>query len=319
VSASPVLSVTGLRVAYETRGGSVRAVEDVGFALAAGERLGLAGESGSGKTTTALALMRLVRPPGRILAGQVRVDGTDWLALDERELRARRFAQMALVPQGAMNALNPVLRVGDQLADTIRAHEPAGPRDGLATRIRALLASVGLPAEAVRGYPHELSGGMKQRVTIAMAIALRPRVLIADEPTSALDVVVQRQVMATLDAVQRGLGAGLILVGHDMGLMAQSVDRIGIMYAGRLVELGPVAGVFASPRHPYTRLLIRSVPSLEARGVLRGIPGLPPSLRTPPPGCPFHPRCPDAVARCRTEIPEPRAVGPDRVAACHLA
>jgi peptide/nickel transport system ATP-binding protein len=314
-----VLSVTGLRVAYETPGGPVRAVEDVSFALAAGERLGLAGESGSGKTTTALALMRLVRPPGRILGGQVRVDGTDWLALDERALRARRFAEMALVPQGAMNALNPVLRIEDQLADTIRAHEPVTRPGALATRLRTLLASVGLRGEVARAYPHELSGGMKQRVTIAMAIALRPRVLIADEPTSALDVVVQRQVMATLDAVQRGLGAGLILVGHDMGLMAQSVDRIGVMYAGRLVELGPVAGVFASPRHPYTRLLIRSVPSLDARGALRGIPGLPPSLRTPPPGCPFHPRCPDAVARCRAEIPEPRAVAPDRIAACHLA
>jgi peptide/nickel transport system ATP-binding protein len=311
--------VTGLRVAYDTPAGPVRAVEDVGFALAAGERLGLAGESGSGKTTTALALMRLVRPPGRILGGQVRVDGTDWLALDERRLRARRFAEMALVPQGAMNALNPVLRVEDQLADTIRAHEPGGRPRALAARIHGLLASVGLPREAARGYPHELSGGMKQRVTIAMAIALRPRVLIADEPTSALDVVVQRQVMATLERAQRDLGAGLILVGHDMGLMAQSVDRIGIMYAGRLVEVGPVRDVFATPRHPYTRLLIRSVPSLEARGVFRGIPGLPPSLRTPPPGCPFHPRCPDAVARCRTEVPEPRAVDPDRLAACHLA
>jgi peptide/nickel transport system ATP-binding protein len=218
-----------------------------------------------------------------------------------------------------MNALNPVRRVGDQLADTIRAHERDRPSGALGERIRALLGSVGLPGAVARGYPHELSGGMKQRVTIAMAIALRPRVLIADEPTSALDVVVQRQVMATLDAVQRSLGAGLVLVGHDMGLMAQSVDRIGVMYAGRLVELGPVAGVFATPRHPYTRLLIRSVPSLESRGVLRGIPGLPPSLRTPPPGCPFHPRCPDAVARCRTEVPEPRALAPDRVAACHLA
>jgi peptide/nickel transport system ATP-binding protein len=319
VSASPVLSVAELRVAYETPGGPVRAVEDVSFALAAGERLGLAGESGSGKTTTALALMRLVPPPGRILGGQVRVDGTDWLALDERALRARRFAEMALVPQGAMNALNPVLRVESQLADTIRAHERGARPGGLATRIGALLASVGLPGGVARAYPHELSGGMKQRVTIAMAIALRPRVLIADEPTSALDVVVQRQVMATLDAVQRGLGAGLILVGHDMGLMAQSVDRIGVMYAGRLVELGPVAAVFATPRHPYTRLLIGSVPSLDARGRLRGIPGLPPSLRTPPPGCPFHPRCPDAIARCRTEMPEPRAAGPDRIAACHLA
>jgi peptide/nickel transport system ATP-binding protein len=311
--------VAGLRVAYDTPAGPVRAVDDVGFALAAGERLGLAGESGSGKSTTALALMRLVRPPGRILGGQVRVDGTDWLSLDERALRARRFAQMALVPQGAMNALNPVLRVGDQLVDTIRAHEPRLRLPALAERIGALLASVGLPGEVARGYPHELSGGMKQRVTIAMAIALGPRVLIADEPTSALDVVVQRQVMATLDAVQRSLGAGLLLVGHDMGLMAQSVDRLAVMYAGRLVELGPVAPVFATPRHPYTRLLIRSVPSLEARGVLRGIPGLPPSLRTPPPGCPFHPRCPDVVARCRTEVPEPRVVGPGRVAACHLA
>jgi oligopeptide/dipeptide ABC transporter ATP-binding protein len=223
------------------------------------------------------------------------------------------------VPQGSMNSLNPVIRIRDQIADAIADHGIRLSRDDLRARIAALLREVGLPAETADRYPHELSGGMKQRACIAIAISLRPKVIIADEPTSALDVVVQRQIMETLGRVQRDLGAAVILIGHDMGLMAQFVDRLGIMYAGRLVEVAPIADIIAAPRHPYTRMLIDSLPSLEERGVMRGIPGLAPILRELPPGCAFHPRCPNATDRCRTEKPAVRELGPDAMAACHYA
>jgi peptide/nickel transport system ATP-binding protein len=229
-----------------------------------------------------------------------------------------RLAGIALVPQGSMNSLNPVLRIGRQIADAFADH---GLRLGHAEekrRIAALLGAVGLPAYVARLYPHELSGGMKQRACIAIAICLRPKVIIADEPTSALDVVVQRQVMATLARVQRELGAAVILIGHDMGLMAQFVDRLGIMYAGRLVEIAPIADIIAQPRHPYTRALIAALPSLEARGEFAGIPGLAPSLRELPSGCAFHPRCGLATERCRVELPLLRDIAGAQ-AACHLA
>jgi len=312
-----LLHVRDLRVSYASPAGEVRAVEGVSFTLRAGERLGLAGESGSGKSTTALALMRLIRPPGRINGGQVLLNGMDLLALSDGAMRGLRCAAISLVPQGAMNSLNPVLRIGHQLADTIAAHDDSR---GAATenRISDLLEAVGLERRVARMYPHELSGGMKQRVCIAIAISLRPRVIIADEPTSALDVVVQRQVIETLGTVQRNLGASIILVGHDMGLMAQFVDRVGVLYAGRLVELGPVRDIMLDPLHPYTQLLIASVPTLESRGVFKGIPGLPPSLVNPPPGCPFHPRCPKVVDRCAADMPTLREVRPGRWVACHL-
>ena len=313
-----VLRVEGLSVAFDHPLGKVQAVDGVSLALLPGERFGLAGESGSGKSTLALAILRMIKPPGWIEAGEVWLAGTRLADLGEDRIRALRLAGIALVPQGSMNSLNPVLRIGRQIADAFADHGLRLSRGEEEARIAALLAEVGLPENVARMYPHELSGGMKQRACIAIAICLRPKVIIADEPTSALDVVVQRQVMATLARVQQELGAAVNLIGHDMGLMAQFVDRLGVMYAGRLVEVAPIAEIITRPRHPYTRALIASLPSLEVRGALTGIPGLAPLLRDLPPGCAFHPRCPQAVDRCRTEKPPMRGIGGAEVA-CHLA
>jgi len=314
----PILRVEGLRVAFDHPLGKVQAVDDVGFALSPGERFGLAGESGSGKSTLALAILRMIKPPGRIAAGEVWLAGQRLADLDDEGIRAVRLAGIALVPQGSMNSLNPVLRIGRQIADTLADHGLRLGRTEQERRIKALLADVGLPQTVSRMYPHELSGGMKQRACIAIAISLRPKVIIADEPTSALDVVVQRQVMATLARVQQDLGAAVILIGHDMGLMAQFVDRLAVMYAGRLVEVAPIAEIITKPRHPYTRALIAALPSLERRGALAGIPGLAPLLRDLPPGCAFHPRCPQATDRCRIEKPMARDIAGAQVA-CHVA
>jgi peptide/nickel transport system ATP-binding protein len=314
-----VLRVEGLCVSYDHPLGAVRAVDDVSFSLRTQERFGLAGESGSGKSTMALAILRLIRPPGRIVGGEVWLDDIALSSLSDDAMRQLRLAGIALVPQGSMNALNPVLRIRAQIADALADHDMALSQHDLTARVRDLLGQVGLPPEVAEMYPHELSGGMKQRACIAIAICLRPKVIIADEPTSALDVVVQRQVMATLARVQQDLGAAVVLVGHDMGLMAQFVDRLGVMYAGRLVEVAPVAEIIATPRHPYTQMLIASLPSLEHKGMMHGIPGLAPPLRDLPPGCAFHPRCPRAVERCRTERPELREVSAGSEAACHLA
>jgi oligopeptide/dipeptide ABC transporter ATP-binding protein len=314
-----VLDVRDLRVSYQTPRGPVRAVNGVSFFLRPGERLGLVGESGSGKTTTALSLMRLLQESAVIEGGQVLLDGVDLLGLSEEEMRQARFADISLIPQGAMNSLNPMMKVGEQLRDTIRAHRKGGnSRTTLNDRTQEVLDSVELEASVMDRYPHELSGGMKQRVCVAMAILLNPKVIIADEPTSALDVVVQRQVMETLRRVQEALGAAVILVGHDMGLMAQFVDRIGVMYGGKLAEVGPVRGIFKDPLHPYTQLLIQSLPNLQTKEDFRGIPGLTPSLLAPPPGCMFHPRCPQAMPRCSIDVPVLEEVQPDRWVSCHL-
>ena len=314
---SPVrLEVKNLRIELAASGADV--VSDVSFKVGAGEMLGLVGESGSGKSTIALALMRLIRPPGKIQGGSVQLDGVDLLAVGEEQMRRLRLATIALVAQGAMNSLNPVIRVREQIVDAMRDHnEHLSTREANA-RVESLLDQVGLRPEVAERFPHELSGGMKQRVCIAIAICLRPKVILADEPTSALDVVVQRQVMETLRRVQEQLGASVLLVGHDMGLMAQFVNRLGVMYAGRLVEVSPVRDIFADPLHPYTRLLIASLPSLEEKGMFRGIPGLAPSALERPTGCSFHPRCPYAMPRCSVQDPLLQEVSPDRWVACHL-
>lgn len=316
--AAEVLRVNDLRVWYHTTRGPVKAVDGVSFGLLPHERLGLVGESGSGKSTIAFALMRLIRPPGRIEGGEVLLDDVNLLEVSDEQMRRLRLAAIALVAQGAMNSLNAVTRVREQILDAMRDHGERLSRQAANARVTSLLEQVGLRPEVADRFPHELSGGMKQRVCIAIAICLRPKVIVADEPTSALDVVVQRQVMDTLRRVQEQLGASVVLVGHDMGLMAQFASRVGVMYAGRLVEISPVEEIFSDPLHPYTKLLIASLPSLEERGSFRGIPGLPPSLLDPPAGCSFHPRCPYAMPRCSIEEPQMQQVRDGRWLACHL-
>lgn len=314
----PVLKVNNLQVSYYTDAGRARALDGVTFSLNAGEKLGLVGESGSGKSTMALAMMRMIKPPGRIEGGQVIVDGTDLTALAEPEMLKARLSKIAYIPQGAMNSLNPVMRIGAQMEDAIRAHQPRATRAEVQERCLQALESVDLKRSVARMYAHELSGGMKQRVCIAIGILLSPKVIIADEPTSALDVVTQRQVMETIDRVQRQMGAAVILIGHDMGLMAQFVDKVAVMYTGRLMELSGVRDMFTDPKHPYAQALISSLPNLENKGVFQGIPGLAPSLLRLPGGCTFHPRCAQALDVCRSARPADEALPGDRLVACHL-
>jgi len=270
----PLLEVRGLEVEFATHRGPFRAVDGVSFEVQPGERLGLIGESGSGKSTIALALMRLIRRPGRIAAGSALLalgqaqdgqDGgtVDLLAATEEQMRSLRLAKIALVTQGAMNSLNPVMRIRHQMIDAMAAHGLHHDQVGWQARLAELLGAVNLKPDVADLFPHQLSGGMKQRVCIAIAISLRPRLIIADEPTSALDVVVQRRVMQTLRKVQRQIGAAVILIGHDMGLMAQFAQRVAVMKSGRIVEMGDVRQIFAQPSHPYTRLLMHSLPSLD--------------------------------------------------------
>ena len=313
-----VLEVRDLRVHYATPLGDVIAVNGVSLDVYEGETLGLVGESGCGKSTLAMAILRLVQPPGRIVSGQVRILGIDLVSLNDAELRQVRWSQVALIPQGAMNSLNPVMRVKDQIAEAIKTHQGERSPAELKERILRLLAMVGLPGRVYTMYPHELSGGMKQRVCIAMAIALTPSVIIADEPTSALDVVVQRVVAQTLLDVKRTLGVSMILIGHDMGLMAQLVDRIAVMYAGNIVEIAPVKEIFAEPLHPYTQLLLASIPSVKERKPLVVTEGLTHDLRRPPPGCIFQLRCPFVMDKCREVVPPLRELRPNHYAACHL-
>jgi peptide/nickel transport system ATP-binding protein len=267
-----ILEISDLRVSFPTPRGPFMAVDGVSLRVGKGERLGLIGESGSGKSTLAFAVMRLIKPPGRIVSGRVVLDGLDLLGLPEDSMRGHRLAHIALVAQGAMNSLNPVMRVRDQMVDAMQAHGVRLNRHDWADRLASLLRSVNLAPEVADLFPHQLSGGMKQRVCIAIAISLRPRVIVADEPTSALDVVVQRRVIQTLRRVQDQLGASVILIGHDMGLMAQFAQRVAVMRHGQLVEVGDVRDIFARPQHPYTRLLMDSLPSLRQRGTFEFAP-----------------------------------------------
>jgi peptide/nickel transport system ATP-binding protein len=313
-----ILEVRNLHVIYETDAGPVKAVNDVSFSIKPGERMGLIGESGSGKTTAATAMMRLSRPPAFITKGQVLLEGRDLMSIDEDELRRMRLKEIAMVPQASMNALNPVMRIGDQIKDALIVHEGRMSKDAMQERVDEAFKMVDLPVEIGDQYPHQLSGGMKQRATMAIAVALRPKVILADEPTSALDVVVQKRVMLTLMRLQRDLGAAVMLIGHDIGLMTQFVDTLGVLYAGRLVEWAPVGDILDDAYHPYSRMLIESLPTLTHKKALIGIPGMPPQLLNLPVGCPFAPRCPFAFDRCREETPEVQVFGQDRQVACHL-
>ncbi len=315
---NPVLQINNLQVSYYTDLGRATALDGASLSLDAGEKLGLVGESGSGKSTMALAMMRMIKPPGRIEGGQVIVGDTDLTALSDEEMLKARLDKIAYIPQGAMNSLNPVMRIGAQMVDAIKAHEPKATRFEKEDRAMESLESVDLSRSVFKMYPHELSGGMKQRVCIAISILLKPQVIIADEPTSALDVVTQRQVMETIDRVQKQIGAAVILIGHDMGLMAQFVDKVAVMYAGRLAEVSTVHAMFTDPAHPYAQALISSLPSLDNKGVFQGIPGLAPSLLRLPSGCAFHPRCSRAMEICKTKRPELQTLSDGRQVACHL-
>jgi peptide/nickel transport system ATP-binding protein len=315
---TPILRVENLEVTYYTDAGRAKALDDVSLTLNAGQKLGMVGESGSGKSTMALAMMRMIKPPGRIEGGRVWVGDTDLMALTPEDMRGARLSKIAYIPQGAMNSLNPVTRIGAQLVDAIRSHRAGDSKAQIEEQCIAALKSVDLDPRVFRMYAHELSGGMKQRVCIAIGILLSPKVIIADEPTSALDVVTQRQVMETIDRVKDQIGAAVILIGHDMGLMAQFVDRVAVMYAGRLVEVSDVRDMFTAPHHPYAQALIRSLPNLDNKGVFQGIPGLAPSILRLPPGCAFHPRCDQVRDSCRTVRPRTQTLPDGRLVTCQL-
>ena len=315
---APALTVRGLSVDFATDHGLVRAVRSVDLDVAPGELVALLGESGSGKSVTARSVLGLAGAGAEVSADVLEVGGTPVLALSPDGLRRIRGERVGLVMQDALSALNPVLTVGEQIAEILRVHRGIGRRAATA-RATELLALVGIPAPArrVRDHPHQFSGGMRQRILIAMAIALEPELLIADEPTTALDVTVQAQVLELLDDLRHRLGMAVLLITHDLGVVMETSDRVAVMYAGRVVETGPTTEVLSSPRHPYTEALLRSVPSRAGRDRLLTIPGSPPSPTLVPPGCSFHPRCRLAVERCRDVRPDLLTVLPGRAAACH--
>ena len=313
-----LLRVESLSVEYRTRRGTVRAVAEVSFSLARGESLGIVGESGCGKSSLAAAILKVLPDNARIAGGHVYLDGVDLVPLSETRMRPLRWRRVAMVFQAAMNAWNPVYTVGDQIVEAIQTHEPHVTRQQARERIAELFAMVGLPPDCMDQYPHQYSGGMRQRAAIAMALAGRPELLIADEPTTALDVIVQERIWREMDALRRRLGAALLYISHDVAVIAQVSDWVGVMYAGRLVELGRTADVLRHPRHPYTAGLVASLPTVTGpKQELVSIPGEPPNLLAPPPGCAFHPRCPYAGDRCRWEVPPLAPVeGGQRRVAC---
>lgn len=318
---SRVLQVTDLAVELRTRDGVVHAVDGLSYRVAAGRTLAIVGESGSGKSVSSLAVMGLLGPTARVTRGTAWLDGEDLLALSPREHRARNGTGVAMVFQDALAALNPVHTVGYQLTEALRARRGVRRREARERAVELLdLVGVPRPRERLDDYPHQLSGGMRQRVLIACALALDPKVLIADEPTTALDVTVQAQVLRLLARLQAERTMGLVLITHDLGVVAGVADDVTVMYAGRAVEQAPVHELFAAPAHPYTRALLRSVPQLGTRTRLPVIAGRPPGPGDRPSGCPFHPRCPVAQDVCREGAPPPLAeVAPGRTSACHFA
>jgi len=314
-----LLKVKNLKTYYLTLRGWVRAVDDISFEMGRGEALGLAGESGCGKTTVALSIIKLVPPPGKIVGGEIIFEGKDLVKMRSDEIRKVRWKEIAMVFQGSMNALNPVFRVGDQIAEAILTHDKEVSKEEALERAGKLLEMVGIDASRANDYPHEFSGGMRQRAMIAMAMACNPKLIIADEPTTALDVIVQAQVLDTMKNLQRKLNLSMIIITHDLSVIAETCDKVAIMYAGKIVEYGDVHTVFKNPVHPYTQGLINAFPSIRGpRKELESIPGTPPNLLSPPPGCRFHPRCPYAMEKCKKEEPRMMKLEGSHRAACHL-
>jgi peptide/nickel transport system ATP-binding protein len=314
----PLLEVDQLVMRYKVKAGDVSAVEDVSFTIHEGEAVGLVGESGCGKTSVALSLLRLLPDNARFVSGEIRLDGIDLIALTEEEMRQRRWNDIAMVFQGAMNAWNPVQRVGDQIKEALDTHF-RGKMTYAETRQRMeqLFRGVGLPPEMLDRYPHEFSGGMRQRAIIAMALSCSPQVIIADEPTTALDVIVQDQILKELKRIQAELGMSIIYISHDIAVIAEVTDSMGVMYAGKLVEFAPTRDVFSHPIHPYAYLLLRSTPSITGpRRKLAPLGGEPPDLLHPPSGCRFHPRCPFATEKCTVDEPPLEEVLPGHRVAC---
>jgi peptide/nickel transport system ATP-binding protein len=318
-SPAPLLSVSHLTTVFDTARGCVSAVDDVSFQIAPGETLALVGESGSGKSLTALSIMRLIQPPARIAAGEILFGGRDLRDLDEQGMRAVRGARISMIFQEPSTALNPVFRVGDQIAEALVVHGRATPRAARAQAVE-LLRSVRVPdpESRVRDFPHQLSGGLRQRVMIAIALACRPSLVIADEPTTALDATIQAQILDVLREMKAAFQLSLLLITHDLGIVAETADRVAVMYAGRIVETGPVRAIFRSPAHPYTRGLLESIPGGRAGERLRAIDGSVPLLGELPSGCAFTPRCPDRFDRCPTAPPPDYAAGADQTAKCYL-
>jgi oligopeptide transport system ATP-binding protein len=319
MSSAPLLEVRDLHAQFPTRDGLVKAVDGISFRLERGETLGIVGESGAGKSVAVLSVLRLLQPPGRITAGQVLYRGRDLVKLSEPEMLEIRGHEIAMIFQDPMTSLNPVYRVGWQVGEPLRLHRGLDRRRSLKEAI-GMLRKVGIPEpeKRARAYPHEMSGGMRQRATIAMALTTAPSVLIADEPTTALDVTIQAQILELLKQVNAELGTATILITHNLGVVAGMCERVIVMYAGRVVEEGPTDEVFATPRHPYTWSLLRSLPRLDSdeREPLRPIEGTPPDLTALPSGCAFHPRCPFVVERCVSDVPALEPMGDGQLAAC---
>jgi len=315
----PLLAVEHLTTGFDQQGRFVPAVIDVSFTVAAGETLCLVGESGSGKSLTAFSIMRLVQPPGRIASGAIRFKGRDLCTLGEREMQRVRGAEIALIFQEPMTALNPVFTIGNQIEETLVVHGRATRRTAKARAIELLEAvSIPEPARRVREYPHQLSGGLRQRALIAISLACEPSLVIADEPTTALDVTIQAQILDLLRDLQKRMGLALLLITHDLGVVAEMADRVAVMYAGRIVEEAPVRALFADPKHPYTRGLMSSMPGGEPGTKLRAIQGTVPPLGQLPGGCAFAPRCPDRFDPCETAPPGTTEVGGGRAVKCYL-
>jgi len=312
-----LLEVKHLRTYFQTSKGLYKAVDDTSFDLDHGEALGLVGESGCGKTTSALSIVRLLPKEGKIHGGQILFEGTDLVNLSDEEIRNRRWKDISIIFQGSMNSLNPVMKIGDQIAEAIVLHEKISKKAALA-RAEELFELVEMPVDRINNYAHEFSGGMKQRAMIAMALACRPKLVIGDEPTTALDVMVQAQILNLLEKLRKELNMGLILITHDLSILAETCDRIAVMYAGKIVEIGTAKDIFERTAHPYTERLIACFPNIGKDKVIPpSIEGIPPDLLEPVIGCPFYPRCHKAIPLCAVVAPEMEKIGEKHFASCH--